>query len=985
MSLWHAPSVCGTGLAALGVLIALGGTAWASDGLSYSVGTWARDLGNHRAVVEVAEAAEAVRVRIPWRRRDPAPEAKNVLVLAADGGQAIANVLRVTINREYGDIVFQPAAGVGTYYVYYMPYTHAGPHHQFATAYAPPDDSRVDASWRERVLAVLDQLPRPPAREIQVRTDFDRMDPMEVIATEDETAGLIAKHPGRPYLLFPEDRRFPIRMRDDLPLRWIRNGPRAEFHAEAARGEFYVFQIGVYAVRAPIDGLRIDFGRLEGLVAGEAFRCINLGGVDWLGRPFEKVFAVEQGKVGALWCGVQIPTDAPPGHYEGALSVQPDGLEPTRVKLSLDVAPEIIEDGGDSALWRHARLRWLDSTIGLDDDVVAPYTPLVVERQTVSCLGRDVRFGATGLPESIRSGGCEILADPLSLYVATNDGETAWEGGAPRFVKQAPGVVAWSSSSRGRPFALTCEATMEFDGYLNIRATLEAKTAVHVNDIGIAIPIRREVATYMMGMGCKGGRRPPEWAWAWSADRANNSLWIGDVAAGLHCKLKGVDDTWNLYNFHGTGLPQPWENGGRGGCSVAEKGDAVVVRAFSGERSMAEGEALTFCFGLLVTPLKPLDPRHWNWRYQHQYVALPEIGKAAANIINIHHGNELNPHINYPFNAAGKLREYVQQAHENGVKVKIYYTVRELSNHVAEMWALRSLGFEVFRDGAGGGYSWLHEHLVKNYAAAWHEPNLPGGDIDGAILTTGLSRWHNYYLEGLRWLLDNVEIDGLYLDGIGYDRVIMQRVRKVMERTRPGSLIDFHSGNNFHPNYGLSNCANQYLEHFPYIDSLWFGEGFDYNESPDYWLVEISGIPFGLFGEMLQGGGNPWRGMIYGMTSRLGWGGDPSALWKLWDAFGIQDARMMGYWDPACPVKTDHSDILSTVYAKNDKALVSVASWAKEPLQCKLDINWQALGLDPERVTISAPAVEGFQEERRFSPADPIPVEPGRGWLLFIE
>ena len=61
------------------------------------------------------------------------------------------------------------------------------------------------------------------------------------------------------------------------------------------------------------------------------------------------------------------------------------------------------------------------------------------------------------------------------------------------------------------------------------------------------------------------------------------------------------------------------------------------------------------------------------------------------------------------------------------------------------------------------------------------------------------------------------------------------------------------------------------MEHFPYINSLWFGEGYDYNAPPDYWLVEISGIPFGLYGEMLEGDGNPWRGMVYGMTDRLGW------------------------------------------------------------------------------------------------------------------
>ena len=52
-----------------------------------------------------------------------------------------------------------------------------------------------------------------------------------------------------------------------------------------------------------------------------------------------------------------------------------------------------------------------------------------------------------------------------------------------------------------------------------------------------------------------------------------------------------------------------------------------------------------------------------------------------------------------------------------------------------------------------------------------------------------------------------------------------------------------------------------YMELLPYIDRLWLGEGFNANHAAwDFWLVEMSGLPFGLMGEMLQDGGNPWRG-----------------------------------------------------------------------------------------------------------------------------
>ena len=165
------------------------------------------------------------------------------------------------------------------------------------------------------------------------------------------------------------------------------------------------------------------------------------------------------------------------------------------------------------------------------------------------------------------------------------------------------------------------------------------------------------------------------------------------------------------------------------------------------------------------------------------------------------------------------------------------------------------------------------------------------------------------------------------------------------------------------------------MEHFPYLNSLWFGEMYDYNESPDYWLVEISGIPFGLFGEMLQDNGNPWRGMVYGMTARYYQGADPKHIWKVWDEFGIQDAEMIGYWAPACPVTIDHEGILATVYRKKKKALISIASWAKEPAACKLRIDWNALGMNPQTSSLSAQDIPGFQSKTEFSPSRNIPVE----------
>ncbi len=976
------------------VTLALAETASAAP--RWSVDSWPRALGNHRALVEVSEPAGVVRVRLDWRRRDPKPASKAIRVVALASKKRVANVLPRRITREFGELAFEPVAGAGTYAIYYMPYRHSGPKHQFKTEYAAPEDTPA-AEWLEKyglnasviVEEAWQRIPEAETVAFESRSEFDRRDPMEVIATEQETRLLVAAHHGQTYLLFPEDRRFPAAMADDLPLRWVQAGPGGSFQGTVQPGEFYAFQIGVFAAQQPLDRIAVTFSGLEAagaarVIPPEAFRCFNLGGADWLGQSFRKDYSLPQDKTGALWCGVQIPKDAVPAAYAGTVTVKPANAPESQVELQIEVAGTVLEDAGDGELWRHARLRWLDSTIGIDDEVVAPYTPLAVKDNTVACLGRTVYFGAAGFPTQIAAGGKEMLAAPIGFVVETNNGPVAWTDVESRFAKETPGTVVWGARRGSDAFESLVWAKMDFDGYINFYVTLTAKEGCSISDMRLEIPLHAEAATYMMGMGRKGGYRPERWEWQWDVTRANNSLWLGNVDAGLQCKLKDPEDSWDLYQLTSHGIPEAWGNEGQGGCTVTEEDGAVIIRAYSGPRAVAEGERLQFCFGLLPTPLKPLDPGHWNWRYYHRGSDpnLEEAIAAGTNIINVHHGGALNPHINYPFLSTDAMSGYVRQAHEQDMKVKLYYTVRELSNHCAELHALRSLDFEIFRDGPGGGASWLHEHLVSNYAPAWHEPGLPSGKVDAAIATTGLSRWHNYYLEGLRWLLENAEIDGLYLDGIGYNREIMKRVRKVMERTRPGSLIDFHSGNNFHPNYGLSNCANQYLEHLPYVDSIWFGEGYDYNESPDYWLVEISGIPYGLFGEMLQDGGNPWRGMIYGMTNRYGWGGDPRPIWQVWDDFGIGDAKMLGYWDGQCPVKTGHEDVLATAYVKPGETLLAIASWAEAAVDVHLEFDWQVLGLDPARATLSASEVEGFQPAALFDLSEAIPVESGRGWLL---
>jgi len=69
---------------------------------------------------------------------------------------------------------------------------------------------------------------------------------------------------------------------------------------------------------------------------------------------------------------------------------------------------------------------------------------------------------------------------------------------------------------------------------------------------------------------------------------------------------------------------------------------------------------------------------------------------------------------------------------------------------------------------------------------------------------------------------------------------------------------------------------------------------------------------------------------------------------------------------------------------KPDATLVALASWAKQAVSLRLQVDWAALGLDPNQTRLEAPAIEHFQTARTFRSDDAIPVPPGQGWLLVL-
>jgi hypothetical protein len=964
--------------------------------------TWNPDsLGNHRAVVHVISAAPVSRAIIEWRRHDD-PTNKAIIVVNAKTNKRVANVKAENISRESGTIYFEPTSGPGKYYIYYMPYKVTA-RSNYPQAVYNKMDATASAEW-------LEQTAKAVTANVSYLESVNAMNsfyPMEVIATGKEIQNLTNSNPRKDYLVFTENREHPIKMLHDVPERWIEKGTTLKFTGDALKGENYAYQLGLYPVSKDIHNVKLIFSDLKGNaghhIPATVMSCLNTDGTKYDSSVLTNMVNVSKGDVQALWCLVNIPVQTTAGTYSGTVTVKADDATPTVIKVSLTVKNQIAVKGGVNSPQKQTRLTWLNSTLAQKNEVIKPYIPLQVDDKTISLLGRKVILNNTGFPDQIQTFFTpemtemtttpkNILGENIHFHIinSATHKDIAMKSAGVTFIQKEPGIVKWQATNASDLLKMEVNGSIEFDGYMNYTVKLTALQDVDLDDIKFHIPFDKASSKYLMGLGQKGGLRPDTVKWKWDvATKNQDGAWIGEVNAGLQYSLR--DENYvrplntNFYLQKPLLLPTSWGNGGKGGMIITIKGKTMLSETYSGARSMKKGDVLYYNFTLLVTPFHTINTDfQWATRFYHKYNNLDTIKATGATVVNIHHATPINPYINYPFIAHDAMKSYIDSAHRLGLKVKIYNTVRELSNSAYETFPMRNLGHEIYSTGKGGGYSWLQEHLGNDYLAAWYVPEIK----DAAIVNSGMSRWHNYYVEGMNWLVQNVGIDGIYLDDVAFDRITMKRVKRVLTQDGHPGIIDLHSANQYNKSDGFNNSANLYMEHFPYLNRLWFGEYFDYEKNdPAFFLTEVSGIPFGLMGEMLQGGGNPWRGMVYGMTNRMPWSdnADPRPIWKAWDNFGMQGTKMVGYWVDANPVKTNNDKVLATVYKKAGKAMVAIASWAPEDTKIKLTIDWKALGIDPAKASITAPEIKNYQLGKTFTVTDEIPVPKGKGWLLILQ
>ena len=373
-------------------------------------------------------------------------------------------------------------------------------------------------------------------------------------------------------------------------------------HFNLKRGEIKVFYAEVTLENDDtIRGLFNAPGKVE---------CISVEGQNYLGEWFDKLDKIAKAGVPKkLWFYVKAP-DAP-GSYKGVIEIINTARKLLdRAVITYDVSEEIAEENQFKNPEELTRLFWINSKLGIDNEVTSPYTPVEFDGGVAKILGRELVFNSFALPEKITThfdeNGkiCDESWEILSDKIAFSIGGESFKNVA--FGKELfPDSIRLSSVNENDNFIIKISTRLEFDGHITTKLFIAAKRDAKLSDVNISLPISEYASKYFMGLGNKGGAFNKALDWKWDSAKNQDSFWVGNVNAGIRVKFYGENYekplTANHYSKKPLELPVAWNNGGRGGVRY-EDGSFII---YSGERELKYSEKLSFNLDFTVTPIKP--------------------------------------------------------------------------------------------------------------------------------------------------------------------------------------------------------------------------------------------------------------------------------------------------------------------------------------------------------------------------------------------
>ena len=267
---------------------------------------------------------------------------------------------------------------------------------------------------------------------------------------------------------------------------------------------------------------------------------------------------------------------------------------------------------------------WLGNTLGKERTIPKPWTPMKVDGTNIELIGRKITLGKSGLPEQIETNGSEVLKAPIRIKAVGSAGSGFLGGREIQFTEKADDRVAWNSKLEGHGLQADLTTWMEFDGllYCGVRLSPAGAEETKLDRLEIEFPMNPQFTTQMLANG--GGNN---FRVSWIANyipKGEGSVWNSlkkpypafTRAHGLTNYMPHIwlgSDEVGLY--FGAENDKGWTVGGNQPAQEIFRKDGAVVFRMNVIRAPTTitKEGHRFHFVILPTPAKPEPP---DWRKQ---------------------------------------------------------------------------------------------------------------------------------------------------------------------------------------------------------------------------------------------------------------------------------------------------------------------------------------------------------------------------------
>lgn len=574
---------------------------------------------------------------------------------------------------------------------------------------------------------------------------------------------------------------------------------------------------------------------------------------------------------------------------------------------------------------------------------------------------RQYRLGLNGLPAEVYSNGKPMLTAPTEIDASL--GGVSLRGQTPvfRWVAKSRDECRWRSVYRVGDAGLVIDGFAEPDGMMRFDLVFAGPSSTRLDYLRIAITVNQKHSTLMHSYPL-----PRNWPKVTYFDyRHPNSIatrdqwespftpfvWLGDEERGLEWFCES-DEGWRP-NDPGKVLQLV-----RGSNSVKLTVNVV-------EQPVTLGEFSRLTFGLQAGPVKPprRDFRQMHFGYVHwaQYgmESQPEPGSdppctklerlKALGVRFIGFHEDWTDYQGMPrvTNSDG-LRSLVEKAHDTGIGVVLYHSMA-IPDIAPEY---ESLGAKCRAEPVGALYIHTREPKQKDYPACYR------------------SEWSKLWLDGIARLVQEYDIDGVYLDGAaspfpcanrehgcGYvdsSGVLKATYNIFACREQMKQLAAIFAGRK-RPTLIVAHMSGQItLPTLSFADVLLTGEQYwkspmDFRPPLDFFRVECMGhnhgIPTHFIGYRPLGG--QWaRTMIALHNAPSPWSPGGTDMWRLYNEFDVDGASWTPYWHESdiVSVEPDGVKLSFFLHPKNGGLLV-VGNVIQSAVEARIKIaDLSALG-----------------------------------------